>query len=351
MQPERQQLIRTLFDEYIEMYASRDERLTPRFSDNFSGYTGGGDFLVKDRDAWVKITRQDFSQVPGRIRIEMLDLSMQDVSADVVIATGFFRIHLPIPDHILSRETARLTLVFRRETGDWKIVYSGISIPYHLVQDGEVYPIKGLEDRNRELESLVDRRTQALKDANDKLEALSNTDGLTGIANRRYFDHMLMREWNRAQRAELPISLVMLDVDRFKHYNDQYGHLAGDACLQALASALTQTARRAGDCVARFGGEEFVVLLPETDGPDALKIAQRIQHEVWSLSLPHAEMPLGIITISLGVASIMPSNQYSPEELVRQADLALYRAKNAGRNSLQSTITDSGGSTIEAPLS
>ena len=159
---DRQQKIRALFDDYIEMYASRDERLTTRFSDNFSGYTGGGDFLVKDRDAWAKITRQDFAQVPDRIRIEMLDLSLQDISDEVVVVTAFFHIHLPLSDHVLSREVARLVLMFRLEGPDWKIVHSGISIPYPLVQDGEVYPLKGLQERNSALQSLVEARTQAL---------------------------------------------------------------------------------------------------------------------------------------------------------------------------------------------
>lgn len=162
---DRHRKIRSLFDEYIEMYASRDDRLTTRFSENFSGYTGGGDFLVKDREAWVKITRQDFAQVQGRIRIEMLDLSMQDVSDSVVVVTAFFHIHLPIPDHVLAKEVARLVLVFRLEDSDWKIVHSGISIPYHLVQDGEVYPLKGLEQRNRELEALVEERTRSLQES------------------------------------------------------------------------------------------------------------------------------------------------------------------------------------------
>ena len=238
MRPERQHLIRALFDEYIEMYAARDDRLTARFSENFSGYTGGGDFLVKDREEWMKITRQDFAQVTGRIRIEMLDLSLQDISDDVVVVTAFFRIHLPIHDHILSRETARLVLIFRPENEDWKIVHSGISIPYHLVQDGEVYPIKGLHERNRELETLVEERTRALAEANNMLEALSYADGLTGIANRRNFDRTLAQEWNRGQRAGTPLALVLLDVDNFKHFNDHYGHLAGDDCLRALARAL-----------------------------------------------------------------------------------------------------------------
>ncbi len=144
------------------MYAGRDNRLTARFSDNFSGYTGGGGFLVKDRQAWGKITLQDFAQVSGRIRIEMLDISMQDISHDVVVATAFFHIHLPIPDHVLSAEVARLVLIFRLEEGDWKIVHSGISIPYHLVRDGEVYPLESLREKNKALEALVAERTQKL---------------------------------------------------------------------------------------------------------------------------------------------------------------------------------------------
>jgi diguanylate cyclase (GGDEF)-like protein len=309
--------------------------LTGRFSENFSGYTGGGDFLVKDRDAWVKITRQDFAQVPNRIRIEMLDLSMQDIGDDVVVVTAFFHIHLPIRDHVLSRETARLVLIFRLEGEDWKIVHSGISVPYHLVRDDEVYPIKGLDERNRELETMVEERTRALEEANARLEALSNTDWLTGIANRRNFDRVLAHEWNRARRAGTPLAMVMLDVDHFKHFNDHYGHLAGDGCLRALAQTLEQAQRRGGELVARFGGEEFVVLLPNASGPEAFETARHIQHEVWSLALPHAETDPGIVTVSLGVVSLIPSARHVSEDLVRQADSALYRAKQLGRNCIQ----------------
>jgi len=349
MRPERLALIRALFDEYIEMYTSRDDRLTARFSENFSGYTGGGDFLVKDRDEWVKITRQDFSQVTGRIRIELLDLSMQDISDDVVIVTAFFHILLPVPDHVLSRRTARLVLIFRLEKEGWKIVHSGISIPYGLVREGEVYPVKGLQERNRELEALVEERTGALEVANDRLEVLSNTDGLTGIANRRSFDHILTQEWNRGQRAGTPLALIMLDVDLFKHYNDHYGHLAGDGCLQALAQVLEKSVRRAGDLAARYGGEEFVVLLPDASEQDALETARHIQREILSLALPHAEPPLGIVTVSLGVVSLMPSRQRTPEFLVQQADTALYRAKQSGRNCIESA-TDSGEDLIRPAL-
>jgi PAS domain S-box-containing protein len=162
MKADRQETIRALFEDYIQKYASRDDRLTADFSDHFSGYTGGGAFLVKNREDWVRITRQDFAQVPGQIGIELVDSFMQDLSDEVVVATGFFHIHLPLPDHVLSREVARLVLIFHLEGDDWKIVHSGISIPYNLVQDGEVYPLRGLLERNSALEALVAERTQAL---------------------------------------------------------------------------------------------------------------------------------------------------------------------------------------------
>jgi len=335
MDPDRQRLIRTLFEEYIEMYASRDERLTARFSENFSGYAGGGHVLVKDRQEWATVTRQDFSQIKERVRIEMLDISMQDLSDSVVMVTAFFHIHLPMPDHILSRETARLVLAFRLECDDWKIVHSGISIPYHLVQDGEVYPVKGLQERNDYLESLVEHRTRALEEANFKLELLSNTDGLTGIGNRRRFDIELDEEWNRARRTDIPLALIMLDVDHFKHFNDHYGHLAGDDCLRSLTQVLLKEVRRSGELVARYGGEEFVVLMPDSNVQAALETAQRIQRAVRTLALIHAETAPGIVSFSFGVASLKPSPLHVPDELVRQADLALYRAKAMGRDRIE----------------
>lgn len=166
---DRQQMIHKLLDDYLEMYATRDDKLTQHFSHNFSGYTGSGDFLVKNVQEWIEITRQDFSQVKPRINIEVLDKSVQDISNDVVIATAFFHIHLPEPDPIFSKEVARLVLVFRQEQAGWKIVHSGISIPYSNSAEGdEVYPLKSLQKQNSRLTTLVEERTQALK----KSEAL-----------------------------------------------------------------------------------------------------------------------------------------------------------------------------------
>jgi len=164
------QTIRQLFDEYIKMYASRDDQLTTHFSDNFSGFTGGGDFLVKDKQQWVDITRQDFAQIREPIRIELKDLAIQSLAETIAVATGFFTIHLPIEDHILSRETARLVLIFRKESPGWRISHSSISIPYHLVREGEVYPLKELVERNRSLELLIAERTDQLRRANEDLQ-------------------------------------------------------------------------------------------------------------------------------------------------------------------------------------
>lgn len=184
LHPDRHRKIRALFDEYLELYASRDDRLTSFFSEDFSGYTCGGSVLVTDRDEWIRITRQDFSEVPGRIRIEMRDISMQDLSEQVVVVTAFFNLHLPVPERVLSRELARLALIFRLEGEAWKIVHSGISFPYHLTRDGEVYPLNDLPERNRVLEALVEERTQALNEretfyrllTEDTLDVIWRTD-------------------------------------------------------------------------------------------------------------------------------------------------------------------------------
>ncbi|MBE0582949.1 MAG: diguanylate cyclase [Desulfofustis sp.] len=162
--------IKQLFEDYLRMYASRDDRLTTYFSEDFSGFTGGGDFLVKDRDEWVAITRQDFAQVKDPLRIELKDLAIQSLSDTIAVTTGFFTIHLPIKDHILSREIARLVLIFRKESGGWKITHSSISIPYYLVRAGEIYPLKELADRNQKQEEAIAERTMQLSEANDRLQ-------------------------------------------------------------------------------------------------------------------------------------------------------------------------------------
>lgn len=338
MSPERQRLIRLLFEEYIELYAARDVRLLERFSDTFSGFSGSSDQIVKTREGWIEVMQHDFAQVPDRIGIEMLDLLAQDLGPDLLAATAFFHIHLPIPDTLFSRETARKVVLFRREGPDiWKIAHVSVSIPFGKARVNEVYPVDALSEQNRALETLVQERTEALAQAHQRLALLSSTDSLTGLANRRHFDEVLAREWALAQRAQTPLALVMLDVDGFKHFNDHYGHLAGDACLQTLALTLAQTCgQRKGDWVARFGGEEFVVLMPGADVAAAADVARQIQEAMAQLALPHQGSGWGVVTLSVGVASLQPERDQPPLDLVRQADLAVSRAKQAGRNRIES---------------
>ncbi len=182
MEAGNHQEIRQLLDDYLQMYASRDDRLTANFSEDFTGFTGGGDFLVQDREEWVAITRQDFAQIKDPIRIELKDLAIQSLAETIAVATSFFTIHLPIKDHVLSRETARLVLIFRKEDAGWKISHSSISIPYYLVQEGEVYPLKELVERNCSLETVVAERTTELHAQNLALsEAMAKVRTLRSL--------------------------------------------------------------------------------------------------------------------------------------------------------------------------
>lgn len=165
------QELRKLFDDYLRMYASRDDRLTDFFSENFSGITGSGDNLVADRDEWVAITRQDFAQVKDPIRIELKDLIIQSLEETIAVATSSFIIHLPIKDHILSRKTARLVLIFRKESAGWKIAHSSISVSFAMAQEGEIYPLHDLEERNQFLEEQIAERTLQLSEAKQAAEA------------------------------------------------------------------------------------------------------------------------------------------------------------------------------------
>ncbi len=182
---------------------------------------------------------------------------------------------------------------------------------------------------------ITDRKyaENTLKEANERLERLSTSDGLTQVANRRSFDQTLEREWNRLRRTNEPLSLIMSDVDFFKLYNDTYGHQGGDDCLKSVAKALSETVQRSGDCVARYGGEEFAVILPATDEKGALRVAEKIRQTVENMGMEHTKSSVApCVTLSLGVAAIIPSENETPEYLIKCADKALYAAKSSGRN-------------------
>ncbi|OGB54165.1 MAG: hypothetical protein A2496_07525 [Burkholderiales bacterium RIFOXYC12_FULL_60_6] len=467
---DRERVIRALFDNYIELYAGRDDRLTLQFSENFSGYTGGGDFLVKDRLVWEKITRQDFSQIPGPIRFEMLDLSLQDISEDVVVVSAFFHIHFPVPEPVFSKEVARLVLIFRLEGSDWKIVHNSYSIPDRLVRNGEVYPMQVLREQNKALETLVAERTQAFRDSEamyrmltedtqdvlwkldrnfcvtyispaderlrgfnanevvghsvldlftqegvaivttiiqqgreawqsgampdfltfevphrckdggvlwgevlskperntqgdivgyhgitreiterkrlqDQVHQLAFFDPLTKLPNRRLLGDRLSQALAAGKRSACYSALMFLDLDNFKPLNDAHGHVIGDLLLIEVATRITNCVRET-DTVARFGGDEFVVLLAELTSDKAQSraqaclVAEKIRSklsEVYRLIVVQETAADIFIehrcTVSIGV-TLFVGTEANPKDVLTAADAAMYRAKDAGRNSV-----------------
>ena len=189
---------------------------------------------------------------------------------------------------------------------------------------------------NQALEEKVLQRTVELEDANRRLQALSATDGLTGLANRRKFDQEWEQEWSRAVRQGLALAVAMVDVDQFKAYNDHYGHPSGDVCLKLIAQTLGHTVQRSGELAARYGGEEFVVILPGLDAAEAAAVMERVRESVQALGLPHARAAVaGVVTISAGVAACLPKPGDDAALLLQAADAALYRAKTSGRNRVE----------------
>jgi diguanylate cyclase (GGDEF)-like protein len=177
---------------------------------------------------------------------------------------------------------------------------------------------------------------QSLGRANDELQRISSLDGLTGISNRRFHDEMLELEWRRCRRNSLPLTLVMIDIDYFKLYNDCYGHPSGDHCLKQVAQTLQAVIHRSTDLVARYGGEEFVYTLSESDRHTAFSVAENARTAIEQLQIPHeASKVAAYVTISLGIASIVPEHSVTPSTLVRCADQALYQAKENGRNRVE----------------
>ncbi|MEG4271744.1 MULTISPECIES: diguanylate cyclase domain-containing protein [unclassified Microcoleus] len=183
--------------------------------------------------------------------------------------------------------------------------------------------------------------------ANQKLQQLATTDGLTGIANRRQFDRVLSLEWRRLAREKLPLSLIMFDIDFFKLYNEFYGHLGGDDCLRQVAGAIAREANRPGDLTARYGGEEFALVLPNTSALGANAVARKICDGIACLKLPHARSSIGpYVTLSCGIATAIPSARESPNTLIRSADRALFQAKTEGKNRICHASSNSESSPI-----
>jgi diguanylate cyclase (GGDEF)-like protein/PAS domain S-box-containing protein len=218
-----------------------------------------------------------------------------------------------------------------------------------LTKDGNYVWIRDVvhvaRDENGDVEALIgfmfdisERKEteQKLLDLQKELEELSFKDGLTGVSNRRMLDSVLEQEWVRARREQQALSLLLVDIDFFKQYNDFYGHMQGDDCLIQVAQVLSDAATRSRDFFARFGGEEFVMVLPETDADAAQKVAERCQKLIFKQQIPHEQSEVSqILTISIGSGTIVPTHNDELRDFLDNIDRALYQAKQAGRNRIQ----------------
>lgn len=206
------------------------------------------------------------------------------------------------------------------------------------VENARLY--EQVHDYSRTLEHKVAERTARLEQLNQKLQGLAEHDGLTGIANRRRGDAYLAEVWARLRREKQPLSVIMLDVDHFKAFNDNYGHRAGDNCLISVAETLQAQLQRPADLLARYGGEEFILILPDTDPEGAALMGEKVRGAIENLAIEHAQSSTaGVVTLSAGTATVVPEGEVGLEQLLREADVALYRAKQTGRNQVQSART------------
>ena len=283
-----------------------------------------------------------FQSVTGSLRIQDIQLSLVDVTAptevtEVIVQKG----NAPLCDKLSFQRG--LSVGGR----SWRI--EGVASEAYVDRHGSWLPLLALliglgftglvvsrlgalSFRAKQIQHIVDERTEALNRANQKLELLTLTDALTGVVNRRGFDQAAEAEWKRAIRDGAPITLLIIDVDYFKFYNDHYGHLAGDECLKQVAEAISQVPQRLGDVVARYGGEEFAVLLPNTEDVGSI-VAEKCRQQIEALNIKHEYSPVADhVTVSVGSSVIIPAADKTVMELVQNADEALYLAKRAGRN-------------------
>jgi diguanylate cyclase (GGDEF)-like protein len=194
------------------------------------------------------------------------------------------------------------------------------------------FPVAALLEERKALE-------ESLQKSEARYRQLANADGLTGLANRRWFDERLEDQWRRGLEDGRPVALLLIDVDLFKAYNDLFGHMCGASCLRRIAGVIAETLCDSSGMASRFGGEEFAVILPDTEGAAALAVAEKIRSAVAGLNLPHEGSPWGIQTISIGVAAMVPDGTESAMSLLNASDCALYCAKRMGRNRVESGLT------------
>jgi diguanylate cyclase (GGDEF)-like protein/PAS domain S-box-containing protein len=238
------------------------------------------------------------------------------------------------------RELLENILLMNNAFEDFEVVHNfeSVGLKTMLLNARKIYR----ETNHVEMILLAIEDITERKKAEEQLKLIAFIDGLTGVANRRHFDNTLDLEWRRAMRSAKLLSLIMIDIDFFKNYNDLYGHLAGDSCLQKIAHTLKDSLRRAGNFVARYGGEEFMVILPDTHAEEAYLFAESLREKIENLNIEHKDSKVSKnVTVSLGVSTAVPKKDSEYDELISLVDKALYQAKQGGRNRVVRTCEES----------
>ncbi len=289
------------------------------------------------RQAFRQLGLDDPALAPASIDVILLDVAMPEMSGVEACAV--------INGHERLRDIPIIMMAGPAESGALEQAFAAGATDYIakpparlelLARVRACLRLKREIDRRKALEQESFEVTRLLDAAYQRLQYISFLDGLTEIANRRRFDEFIDLEWRRALRSSTPMSLIMIDIDFFKAYNDSYGHQSGDDCLKRVANALNTALNRPGDLAARYGGEEFAVVLAGTHPAGAAAVAEALRSRVEGLDIPHAGSRVSDrVTISLGVASMVPVRESSPADLISKADRALYEAKRGGRNRVQ----------------
>ncbi len=313
--------------------------------------------LVEDDEGHAKLAMKSFRGLENRFTLqravnlkearEFLSQNPPDIIiADLVLPDGR---GIELLKTTKNRPQSEFPLVVMTSHGDEQVAVEAMKAGAldYVVKSGETLKAmprivqRGLREwghilKRRQAEDKLKKLNEDLIEANKKLELLANFDALTGVANRRCFMKTFDDEWKRAQRHNLYLSLIMIDVDFFKAYNDNYGHQAGDECLQRIASLLKNELSRPGDFLARYGGEEFIVILPGINSDGTAAVAEKLRKIIEAAQIPHTISTINdYVTISLGTTTIIPVNKKKPDSLIAEADKALYKAKRNGRNRVE----------------
>ena len=321
--------LREAFEHYCRVYfRERDlSSVLATITPTITGFGAGADERVLPGEG-AAIMRRDIEQCPAPIDFKPRQIHVDVLVGDCGVAFSEFDLTADIGGQPFCLNGVRLSGVFVRRDAKWLLAHLHVSMPWQPLAEGEAYPLRELEERNRELEAMVNQRTEELRRALDDVRRMARIDSVTGLANRVAFDENISREIAYARRYSAPLSMLLLDVDHFKKVNDRYGHLKGDQVLHQLATLIVGHLRGV-DAVHRWGGEEFIVLLPNTTLEHAAVCAEYLRWvvETREFGLDHP------LTVSIGVARFKPDE--SCEDWVRRADEALYDAKTGGRNQVR----------------